>query len=122
MGLIVEAMLAQSTPGTWGDLGRMLAWIGVLIVVVVFGTIALQILRKRANAYRTQADDGFSTMEELRSMVARGEMSKEEFEQVRKAMAAKIRPNADRDEADGKTGTGTRQESSKARTERESGR
>lgn len=32
----------------------------------------------------------FGTMEDMRAMVDRGEMSKEEFEQVRKAMIAKI--------------------------------
>mgnify|MGYP001041347919 CR=1 FL=1 len=121
MGVMAATVLAQASPGSGGDVGRFLAWIGILIVVVVLGTIVLLMLRKRLDTHRNQADDGYSTMEEMRAMVARGDMSQEEFDKVRKAMAAKIRPNPDRATADaGTPGPMKDDPPPRARTDRES--
>ncbi|MEQ8844041.1 MAG: hypothetical protein RIB58_04225 [Phycisphaerales bacterium] len=91
MGLSLDAIVAQSSPGSGGDTGRFLAWVGILIAVVVVGTVFLVLLRKHVLTHRGEERSGFATLEEMRTLVARGEMSKEEYEQVRKAMIAKVR-------------------------------
>ena len=91
MGLAHPAIMGQTAPGSGGDTGSFLMWIGILIVVVIVGTVVLLTVRKRMTAAEAQDRAGFSTMEEMRAMVARGEMTQEEYEQVRKAMIDKIR-------------------------------
>lgn len=93
MGLAKHLILGQTAPASGGDTGRLLMWVGILIVVVMVGTVVLLMVRKRMMAADAQDRAGFSTMEEMRAMVARGEMTKEEYEQVRKAMIDKIRQN-----------------------------
>lgn len=89
MDLSTPAILGQASSG--GDTGQFLAWIGALIVAVVLGTIALLFIRRRMIGRADEDRNGFSTMEEMRAMVARGDMSQEEFEQVRKAMIDKMK-------------------------------
>ncbi len=95
MELTASIVLAQAGGGSGQDIGQFLVWVGVLIVIVVFGTIGLLLLRRRLGVSGDQGHDGFSEMEQMRAMVDRGEMSQEEFEQVRKSMVAKIRSGAD---------------------------
>ncbi|UYV11610.1 MAG: hypothetical protein NCW75_09900 [Phycisphaera sp.] len=83
-------MLAQAGRGG-GDMGQMLIWVGVLIVAVVIGTIILLMIRRWMENQRREDPGAFTTMEDMRAMVDRGEMSKEEYEQVREAMIAKVR-------------------------------
>lgn len=89
MGVTGHLILAQASQQN--DTGQFLAWIGALIVVVVLGTLVLLFVRRRMVGQAGEEPGGFSTMEEMRAMVARGEMSKDEYEQVRKAMIAKIK-------------------------------
>ncbi|MEQ8317015.1 MAG: hypothetical protein RIE77_14165 [Phycisphaerales bacterium] len=89
MELSAPAILGQAASG--GDTGQFLIWVGALIVAVVIGTVVLLIIRRRMIGRADEDRGGFSTMEEMRAMVARGEMSQEEFDQVRKAMIDKIK-------------------------------
>ena len=89
MDLSTPAILGQA--GSGGDTGQFLAWVGALIVAVVLGTIALLFVRRRMIGRADEDRSGFSTMEEMRAMVARGDMSQDEYEQVRKAMIDKIK-------------------------------
>ncbi len=89
MGLIAQAWLGQASGS--GDTGQLLVWIGALIVAVVIGTVALLMIRRRMVGQRLEDRHAFSTMEEMRAMVDRGEMSQEEYEQVRKAMIARVK-------------------------------
>lgn len=91
MGLALLSILGQTTTGSWGDVRQVLVGVGILIAIVFVGTFVLLMFRKRMMAGSTQDQAGFSTMEEMRAMVARGEMTKEEYEQVRKAMIDKVR-------------------------------
>lgn len=84
------SVLAQ-TGGSVGDTGQLLIWIGALIVVVVIGTVALLFVRRNMINQRGEDPGGFATMEDMRAMVDRGEMSREEYEKVREAMIAKVR-------------------------------
>jgi uncharacterized membrane protein len=113
MGVAISPFLGQTTQGG-GDVGQLLMWVGILIVAVVIGTIVLLIIRRHMGANRSDETAAYSTMEQMRTMVDRGEMSQQEFEQVRKAMAERIRrsqaaPEADPRENRGNDGTtGTR--------------
>ncbi len=91
MGVTVLAQSGQNQ----GDMGQFLIWVGALIVAVVIGTIVLLVIRRKLSAQSAEDPGGFTTMEDMRAMVDRGEMSKEEYEQVRKAMIAKIRQSQD---------------------------
>ncbi len=94
------AILAQANQDG-GNTGQFLAWVGVLIVVVVIGTVVLLMVRRRMMDQSGEEPGGFTTMEHMRAMVARGEMSKEEYEQVRKAMITRIRqPQTTPDQGD----------------------
>lgn len=100
MDVRLPAILGQAASG--GDTGRFLAWIGALIVVVVIGTVALLFVRRRMIGRSDTDQGGFSAMEEMRAMVARGEMSQEEFDQVRKAMIDKIKASKNQPEDGGR--------------------
>lgn len=89
MGVAVDVLLAQAGR-SGGDMGQFLVWVGILIIVVVIGTIVLLLIRRKMETQRGEDPGGFTTMEDMRAMVDRGEMSKEEYEQVRKAMIEKI--------------------------------
>lgn len=114
MGVAPRAMLAQAGQNG-GDTGQLLIWVGALIVAVVIGTIVLLMVRRHMMRQSGEGATAFGTMEDMRAMVDRGEMSKEEYEQVRKAMIAKIKqsqnsPNGENGKASGngaRDGTGS---------------
>lgn len=66
----------------------VLIWAGVLIVVVVVGGGLLIAYRRRLFAKDTPDQSGF--LESLRAMRNRGEISSEEYDAMRKRMAARI--------------------------------
>lgn len=103
MGLAAVVNLGQNATGGGGDIGPYLLGVGILLVVVVLSTIVLLWVRRKMLESSNQGQTGFSTMEELRSMVDRGDMTKEEYEQVRKAMIDKIRSQS----ASGQNGSKT---------------
>jgi uncharacterized membrane protein len=90
--------LAQGGPGQ-GDIGQFLIWVGALIVAVVIGTIVLLVIRRKLGQQTAEDPGGFTTMEDMRAMVDRGEMTREEYEKVREAMIAKIRQSKDAPQA-----------------------
>ncbi|MFG0307471.1 MAG: hypothetical protein ACF8Q5_14805 [Phycisphaerales bacterium JB040] len=68
--------------------GQILLWVFVLIVVIVLGGLGVMALRRRL----LSRDDGAGAsglMDEMRAMHARGELSDEEYDRVRKRMAAR---------------------------------
>jgi len=85
--VLVGVLLAQS----WADTFRVLIWISVLIVFAVVGGLLVMALRRRVLEHREPSGSEMGTPESMREMVARGEMTREEYEQVRLAMVGKIR-------------------------------
>lgn len=85
MSTFVMTSLAQG-----GDPTRVLVWIGVLIVavVVLFGALML-VKRKLFGRVKDEAADR-GLLDDLRAMRDRGEISKEEYDATRKAMAARL--------------------------------
>jgi hypothetical protein len=69
---------------------QVLLWIGVLVLVVVFGGLSAMYIRRRL-LDKDQGTAGSGFLDELRAMQRRGEISPEEYEATRKAMSAKIR-------------------------------
>lgn len=85
--MLAGVLLAQSWAGTF----RVLIWISVLIVFAVVGGLVVMALRRRVLEHREPTASDMGTLESMRELVARGEMTREEYEQVRLAMAGKIR-------------------------------
>lgn len=76
--------LAQSSTPT----GQILLWVFVLIVVIVVGGLAVLELRRRLLS-KDRGSMSAGLMDEMRTMHARGELSDEEYDRVRKRMAAR---------------------------------
>ena len=77
-------LLAQSSSPT----GKILLWVFVLIIIIVVGGLLVVELRRRLLG--KQRDTGVAgLMEDIRSMRTRGELSQEEFDRIRKRMAAR---------------------------------
>lgn len=107
MGLVGAGILGQSSGGSGGDIGSYLLGVGILLVVVVLSTFVLLLVRRKMLGSQSQGMAGFSTMEDLREMVDRGEMTKEEYDQVRKTMIDKVRSQiGPLDNRSSSTGTG----------------
>lgn len=68
---------------------EILIWVAVLLGAVLSGSLLILSLRKKVFAQsRTEADEG-SLMEQMRAMERRGELSKEEFDRVRRKLVEK---------------------------------
>lgn len=68
---------------------ELLKWIGLLIVLVLAGGWGVLHLRKKL--FEPDQDQPLGVLEHLRQAVRDGEMTQEEFEQAKKAMAEKLR-------------------------------
>jgi hypothetical protein len=71
------------------DTTGVVVWVGILIAVLLVGFIVMMWLRKRMLGTDTM-DQGAGFMDSLREMRNSGQMSQEEFDAARKAMAARI--------------------------------
>lgn len=75
------------------SIGPFLATLGILILVLTLAGVALVIYRARVLS-KGRGQDEMSIMESLREMKQRGEISPEEFEQVKSRTAARLRGEA----------------------------
>ncbi|MBX3389041.1 MAG: hypothetical protein KF691_06250 [Phycisphaeraceae bacterium] len=67
----------------------VLITVAILLGVVLSGSLLILSLRKKVFAQaKTEADEG-SLMEQMRAMESRGELSKEEFDRVRRKLVEK---------------------------------
>ena len=81
---------AQALPARGrGNTGSIFVWVAVLIAVIMVGGLLLMWLRRRMfmGDYMEQAG---GLMESLRKMRDTGQMSQEEYDAARKAMAARV--------------------------------
>jgi uncharacterized membrane protein len=80
--------LAQSatTKATQGDI---VLWVAVLVVIAFVGGILILWVRKKTLAKDHPAAAG-SLMDQLRTMLQRGEITQAEFDATRKAMVKKL--------------------------------
>ncbi|MEO1007948.1 MAG: hypothetical protein AAFX79_05240 [Planctomycetota bacterium] len=96
MGRLGGVPLAQAGGGTGSSTVDVLAWVGILILAVLVLAVVLPLARRKLLGRESEDAAPLGSMEEMRAMVDRGELSAEEYEQVRRAMIAKVRGEAAR--------------------------
>lgn len=64
----------------------VLFWVAILLGATISGSLVILSLRKRLFAPQQESDDSGTMMENLRAMERRGEISKEEFDRVRRRL------------------------------------
>lgn len=80
--------------------GEILPWLLVLIGVVIAGGVLIMFIRRRLQDDLASSSPGF-TLQDLRNLHARGELTNDEFERAKTQMignlksAAKAKPGAD---------------------------
>jgi hypothetical protein len=81
--------LAQQSSA--GDLFfQILPWLGILVGVIVVGTIAVILIRRYMDRDAVSDVGGF-LLHDLRAMHARGELTDEEYEQAKAAMIGRVK-------------------------------
>jgi hypothetical protein len=84
-------VLAQgASPRGDRDTSAIFVWVGVLIAVLLVGFVVMMWLRKRMLGADAARDQGGGFMDALRDMRNSGQMSQEEYDAARKAMASRI--------------------------------
>ncbi|MEX2218784.1 MAG: SHOCT domain-containing protein [Phycisphaerales bacterium] len=81
----VMAVLAQQQR----EIGPYLIWLGVMLAAVTVAGVILLVYRSRVLA-KPPSPAPAGALEELRALLERGEVSREEYERARAALAAKI--------------------------------
>lgn len=78
-------LLAQTNKAGTAD---ALLWIGLLILVVIVGSLVVVALRRKM-LDNASADQETITMSDLRAMVEKGQLSQDEYDVMRAKMAKK---------------------------------
>lgn len=97
-GLAALAAAAEAhaaTGDTSSAFGRILPWLGLLVLLVVLGGIVITMIRRAATGHDGigAARAGF-TLHDLRAMHRRGELSDEEFERAKDGMLGRATAGA----------------------------
>jgi uncharacterized membrane protein len=71
-------------------LGEILPWLIVLVVVVIVGGMLIYFVRKWMAGDASAPAEGF-TLQDLRDLHARGELTDEEFQNARAAMIGRVK-------------------------------
>src|SRR3954470_24108623 len=83
-------LLAQAPPQGRADTGAVFVWIAALIGIVLVGGIVMVVLRRRMFAADSTSEATGGLMESLRRLKDSGQMSQEEYDAARKAMATRV--------------------------------
>jgi hypothetical protein len=86
LAMIVAASQAQASGGA----PRVLAWVGVLIVLVLAGAVAVLLIRRRVLGSQGTGEGAESLMQSLRRLRDEGRMTPEEYEAARRSMAKRV--------------------------------
>lgn len=65
---------------------EVLFWVAILLGVTISGSLVILSMRKRLFAPQRDTDDPGTLMEQMRVMERRGEITKEEFDRVRRRL------------------------------------
>lgn len=84
---VASLVLAQAQSQNWASL---LPWIGALVVLVALGAIGLVMLRRRLFSSDQNAAEGGVSLDTLRQMHARGELSEQEFEAAKRTVVQQL--------------------------------
>jgi hypothetical protein len=87
----VHSVLPLAAAPTEGRaFAQLLPWLGLLLVLVLIGAVAIYIARRTLYWEPPRSAPGFS-LQSLREMHEAGELSDEEFERARTAMISRIK-------------------------------
>lgn len=78
-----------------GDVGQILLWAGVLIVVAMVGGVVMMAVRRSMLSDTPGSGDG-GLLDQMRRMVSDGRMTQEEFDQARRKMAERAKASGTR--------------------------
>ena len=82
--------------GAAGPLGPTLLWIGVLLVLFVGGGVAIYFLRRYARGGDKESAGPALTLNQVRQMRQRGEITEEEYQRLKRTVVEETRkPPAD---------------------------
>ena len=84
-------LLASSTRGFL----EISPWLALLVGVVVLGTIVILMVRRLLTNRECESDGTAFTLQELREMRDRGELTEEEFQRARTAMVGQVQRSGD---------------------------
>jgi hypothetical protein len=84
-----------ATPRKYGETD-VFFWGGILIGVVVVGSVFIMLLRRHMNAGSRGAQDAGFSLSDLRAMRDRGEITPQEYEQTRARVIAKVKREAEK--------------------------
>lgn len=82
-GGLASLAAAAAAPQSGSRFGGVLPWIGVLLLLVCAGAVAIHLARRMAR--KDAPPEGF-TLEDLRRLHGSGQLSDEEFEKARAAV------------------------------------
>lgn len=84
-------VLAQSAK-TKATQGEIVLWVAILIVTALLGGLLIMWVRRKILANNNPAESA-SLMDQLRGMLARGEITQAEFDATRRSMVKKMAAN-----------------------------
>jgi hypothetical protein len=87
---VASLVLAQSPQAQSQNWASLLPWIGALVVLVALGAIGLVMLRRRLFSSDQNAAEGGVSLDTLRQMRARGELSEQEFEAAKRTVVQQL--------------------------------
>lgn len=73
----------------------VLLWVGVLIAVILVGSLGVFALRRSVLGDAAPGGDDAGLMERMRRMVERGEMTQDEYDAARRSIVEKARAGRD---------------------------
>jgi LPXTG-motif cell wall-anchored protein len=82
-------MQAPASPPAKANAGEVMVWVAVLMGLILVGGLLVLLLRRRLLAAEAETSAG-GLMEDLRRMRDSGQMTQEEYESVRRNMAARL--------------------------------
>lgn len=87
---VASLVLAQASQAQSQNWASLLPWIGALVVLVALGAIGLVMLRRKLFSNADGASAGAVSLDTLRQMRARGELSEQEFEAAKRTVVQQL--------------------------------
>jgi len=81
---------SASGPGQRGDPAEVIPWLGLLLVIILVGAVVLAAARRSFQGSNRSTEVMF-TLDDLRAMRERGDLSDEEFETAKDKLIRRMR-------------------------------
>lgn len=93
--MIVASYPIASVDHSARALGELLPWLAVLVGVVIAGGVLIYVVRKWMAGDSSTPPEGF-TLQDLRDLHSRGELTDAEYQSAREAMIGRVKQTAHR--------------------------